>query len=285
MVAHARGAGTTIGLVPTMGFLHDGHLSLVDRCRELAGYTVLSIYVNPLQFGPNEDFEDYPRDLDRDLARAEGRGVDLVFAPTDRVLYPRPVTATVRPARLADRLCGLGRPGHFEGVLTVVAKLFGIVQPDVSVFGQKDLQQAVLIKKMAQDLNMPVRVEIAPTVREHDGLAMSSRNANLSADERDRAAELARALAWAVTAYRGGERDAAAIRSAILETLESRGGIDVEYAEVVSSDELEPVQRADESTVVALAAHVGSTRLIDNVQLARPDPSLENILARGGGGE
>lgn len=261
-----------------MGFLHEGHLSLVDRCRELADFVVMSIYVNPLQFGPSEDFVSYPRDLEGDLPLADERGVDLVFAPTDQELYPSETATAVTPRRLADRLCGLTRPGHFEGVLTVVAKLFGIVQPDVSVFGQKDFQQAVLIRRMVQDLNVPVRVEIAPTVREADGLAMSSRNAYLSADERARALKLPRALARAVAAYRDGQRDANVLGSLIRETLETGGGIDVEYAELVSAEELERVAEADEDTVVALAARVGSTRLIDNVRLSRPDEGIERIL-------
>jgi pantoate--beta-alanine ligase len=172
----------------------------------------------------------------------------------------------------------LSRPTHFEGVLTVVSKLFGIVQPDVSVFGQKDFQQAVLIQKMAADLNMPVRVEVAPTVREADGLAMSSRNAYLSPVERRRALSLSRGLSGAVAAYRAGERDASALRSLILQILDAGGVVEVEYVEIVSADELELVELAGDDTVVALAARVGATRLIDNVRLARPDPGLERLL-------
>lgn len=278
-VARVHADGKRVGLVPTMGFLHEGHLSLVDRCRELCDFVVMSIYVNPLQFGPQEDFEQYPRALERDLALAEGRGVDLVFAPDDAELYPEPLTAAVTPRRLADRLCGLSRPGHFEGVLTVVAKLFGIVQPDVSVFGQKDFQQAVLIRRMAADLNIPVQVDVAPTARENDGLAMSSRNDYLSEAGRGRAAKLSQALAGAVAAFRSGRRGVAELRAGILQELESSGGIDVEYVEFVSADGLETVQKADENTVIALAARVGATRLIDNVQLSRPDPGIERLLA------
>jgi pantoate--beta-alanine ligase len=261
-----------------MGFLHEGHLSLVDRCRELAGYAVISIYVNPLQFGPSEDFDQYPRALERDLALAAERGVDLVFAPDDRELYPTELTVTVAPGRLAQRLCGLSRPGHFAGVLTVVNKLFGIVQPDIAVFGQKDFQQAVLIRKMVTDLDMPVSVEVAPTVREADGIAMSSRNEYLSADERRRALSISRGLAGAVRSFRSGERDAATIRQGVLGTMEAAGGIDVEYIEVVSADEVEPVERADEDTVVVVAARVGTTRLIDNARLGAPDPGLVKLL-------
>ncbi|UCC74824.1 MAG: pantoate--beta-alanine ligase [Gemmatimonadota bacterium] len=276
-VRRARSAGRTVGLVPTMGFLHEGHLSLVDRCRELSDYVVMSIFVNPLQFGPSEDFDHYPRNLERDLDLAEERGVDLVFAPDDRELYPGAMTVAVTPRRLADRLCGLSRPGHFEGVLTVVSKLFGIVQPDIGVFGQKDFQQAVLIAKTAADLNMAIRVEVAPTVREPDGLAMSSRNEYLSEADRRRALSLSRALAAAVRAFQSGERDAGLIRSGVVEILEA-AGVEVEYAEVVSADELAPVERVEEGTVVVVAARVGATRLIDNVRLGRPDRGLAELL-------
>ena len=283
-VAGARHRGRTIGLVPTMGYLHEGHLSLIDRCRELADFVVVSLYVNPLQFGPHEDFARYPRDLQRDLAAAQTRGVDLVFAPDDRELYPSQPAVVVTPRRLADRLCGLSRPGHFVGVLTVVCKLFGIVRPDVSVFGQKDFQQAMLIKRMVSDLNLPVRVELAPTVREDDGIAMSSRNVYLSLEDRVRAASLSRSLAAAVEAYRSGNRSTSSLESGIRATLEAAGGVDVEYVAIVSADELEPVLDADEDTVVALAVRVGKTRLIDNVWLERPDPGLERLLQKRGGG-
>lgn len=278
MVGRVRRSGHTIGLVPTMGYLHEGHLSLIDRCRGLTDYVVLSIYVNPLQFGPGEDLDRYPRDLERDLRLADARGVDLAFAPSDRELYPLEIAVAVTPKRLANRLCGLSRPGHFEGVLTVVCKLFGIVQPDVGVFGQKDFQQAVLIERMVADLNLPVRIEVAPTVREPDGLAMSSRNAYLSKDERQQALNISRALAASVSAFRAGERAAAALRSGILQRLEAVTGLEVEYAELVSADGLEPVEVADADTVVAVAARVGRTRLIDNVRFASPDPGLAELL-------
>ncbi len=261
-VGRARSSGRSIGLVPTMGFLHEGHLSLIDRCRELSSYVAISIYVNPLQFGPSEDFDQYPRALESDLALTEERGVDLVFAPDDHELYPSEPAVTVTPRRLADRLCGLSRPGHFEGVLTVVSKLFGIVQPDLGVFGQKDFQQAVLIRKMVTDLDMPVQI---------------SRNEYLSAEERRRALSISRGLAGAVRSFGSGERDAAAIRQGVLGTLEAAGGVDVEYVEVVSADELEPVAQADENTVVAVAARVGDSRLIDNARLGAPDPGLAKL--------
>jgi len=261
-----------------MGFLHEGHLRLVDRCRELSDYVIMSIYVNPLQFGPSEDFEEYPRDLESDLAAAEERGVDIVFAPEDRELYQGELSVAVTPRRLADRLCGLSRPNHFEGVLTVVAKLFGILQPDVSVFGQKDYQQAVLIERMVEDLSMPVQIEVAPTVREADGIAMSSRNAYLSKEERSRGLSLSRGLATAVGSFRAGERDAAALKAAVQREMAEAGVVDVEYVEIVEPRELAPVDLAGEEVVIAVAARVGATRLIDNVRLGRPDPDLEALL-------
>lgn len=260
-----------------MGYLHEGHLSLVDRCRELADYAVVSVYVNPLQFEPNEDLNDYPRNLERDLDLAADRGTDLVFVPTDEDLYPADLTAAVVPKRLADRLCGASRPRHFEGVLTVVAKLFGIVQPDVAVFGQKDFQQAVLITRMVEDLNMPVEIEVAPTVREPDGLAMSSRNEYLSAQERTCALGLSRGLAAAVSAYRSGERDGERLQARVRDAMESAGA-QIEYVELVSASELEPATTAGAETVVLVAARVGTTRLIDNARLAQPDPGLAGLL-------
>ena len=277
-VARAREADRKIGFVPTMGYLHEGHLSLVRRCRELAEHTVLSIYVNPLQFGAGEDFDEYPRDTERDLELARDAGVDLVFLPDDQQLYPRDLAVFVTPRRLADRLCGLRRPGHFEGVLTVVAKLFGIVAPDIAVFGQKDFQQSVLIRRMVEDLDMAVTVEVAPTVREEDGLAMSSRNSYLSEAGRSSARAISRALAGAVGAFRDGERGADEIIGAVRTTLDSQEGLELEYAEILSSDELETVQEADELTVIAVAAHVDDARLIDNVVLGKPDAGIERIL-------
>ena len=277
-------AARSIGFVPTMGYLHEGHLSLVDRCRALTDVVVISIYVNPLQFGPNEDLDAYPRDLTRDLEVAEARGVDLVFAPTDDELYPSPPAVVVVPKRLADRLCGLSRPGHFEGVLTVVAKLFNIVQPDVAVFGHKDFQQSVLVRHMVTNLDLPVRVEVAPTVRDADGLALSSRNEYLSREGRSRALGLSKGLADAVRAFRSGERDAGVLKRRARAAMGGDRAADrVEYVECVSPDELEPVDVASEASVLAVAAHVSGTRLIDNTELGRPDPGLERLLQRGGG--
>ncbi|HEX7119034.1 MAG TPA: pantoate--beta-alanine ligase [Longimicrobiales bacterium] len=257
-----------IALVPTMGYLHEGHLTLVDRARERADHVVLSIFVNPLQFGPTEDFGRYPRDLDRDVALAAARGVDVVFAPSVEEIYPGGEPAVrVHPGPMADTLCGAYRPGHFEGVLTVVAKLFGIVRPDVAVFGQKDYQQAVLIRRMVTDLELGVEIDVAPIVREADGLAMSSRNVYLGAEERARALRLSRGLARAAEAFRAGERNAERLRDVVLAELGSGPDVRIQYVEVVHPETLEPLEHAAEGGVIAVAAFVGETRLIDNVIL------------------
>jgi pantoate--beta-alanine ligase len=264
----ARAAGHAVGFVPTMGYLHEGHLSLVDHARARAGFVVMSVFVNPLQFGPTEDLARYPRDLPRDLAMAASRGVDLVFAPDVAEMYPggEPRVSVVADEEMAGRLCGASRPGHFRGVLTVVAKLFGIVRPDVAVFGQKDWQQATLIRRMAADLELGVEIDVAPIVREADGLALSSRNAYLSADERARALALSRALGRARALYDAGEGDAGALRAALWAGLDVPG-VEPEYAEVVDGATLQPVHRAAPGAVLAVAARVGRTRLIDNALL------------------
>ncbi|HEX5520764.1 MAG TPA: pantoate--beta-alanine ligase [Longimicrobiaceae bacterium] len=266
-LAAARAAGRSVALVPTMGYLHEGHLALIDRARELADFVAVSIFVNPLQFGPAEDLDRYPRDLERDLELARARGADLVFAPPAAEMYPggEPWIAVVAE-RGADRLCGASRPGHFRGVLTVVAKLFGIFLPDFAVFGQKDYQQATLIRRMVADLDMPVAVEVAPIVREADGLALSSRNVYLSAEERARALALSRALAKGRALLAAGEADAEVLRAAMWREMEA-AGLDVEYADVVDADTLEAVERAAPGAVVLVAARAGNTRLIDNAVL------------------
>ncbi len=266
-VRAARAAGKTVALVPTMGYLHDGHLSLLDEARARADVVMMSIFVNPLQFGPTEDLDRYPRDLERDLALAATRATDLVFAPSAAEMYPHGEPAVqVVPGPLAERLCGATRPGHFRGVLTVVAKLFGVFQPDVAVFGQKDFQQAALIRRMVDDLDVDTRVVVAPIVREADGLAMSSRNVYLSVEERGRALSLSRGLQGALAAFAAGEGSAAALRSVLWSTI-SVPGVEPEYAEVVDPRTLEPVERAASGAVMAVAARVGRTRLIDNAVL------------------
>mgnify|MGYP001203886027 FL=1 len=267
-VADARRSGRRIALVPTMGYLHEGHLSLVDRARERADYVAMSVFVNPLQFGVGEDLDRYPRDLERDAALARERGVDLLFAPSPEEMYPagEPLVRIV-PGPLADRLCGASRPGHFEGVLTVVGKLFHLVSPDVAIFGQKDYQQALLIRRMVRDLDFPVEIDVAPIVREADGLAMSSRNVYLNDEERARALAISAGLARALEAYRGGERDGARILDVARETIAAASEVRIEYLELVHPDTLEPIATADAGSVIAVAAHVGRTRLIDNVIL------------------
>ena len=263
-VAAARARGARIALVPTMGYLHEGHLSLVRRAREQAGWVGVSLFVNPLQFGPGEDLERYPRDLARDAELAAGAGADLLFAPGAAEMYPdgAPRVAVV-PEQGAEALCGRARPGHFRGVLTVVAKLFGIFSPDVAVFGQKDFQQAALIGRMVRGLDLPVALDVAPTVREPDGLAMSSRNRYLTPEQRVQARALSQALARGRALFAAGETDAEAVRSAVRTRL-AEAGVEVEYVELVDAATLEPLRRLVPGAVCAVAARVGTTRLIDN---------------------
>ena len=248
-----------------MGYLHEGHLRLVDRARELAERIVVSIFVNPLQFGPHEDLARYPRDLPRDRTLAEQRGVDCVFVPDTAAMYPREPLARVVPGPAADSLEGTARPGHFTGVLTVLAKLFHIVEPDVAVFGRKDFQQAMLVKRLVQDLDFPITLDIAPTVRELDGLALSSRNSYLSPDERRSALVLSRALRALEQGWRGGEADPTKLQRVGLEAMHAPGVIP-EYCALINED-LQPVTRVTAQTVGIVAARVGKTRLLDNVVL------------------
>jgi pantoate--beta-alanine ligase len=266
-VAQARRDGRRVALVPTMGALHEGHLTLVDAARGRAEFVIMSIFVNPLQFGPREDLDRYPRDLAGDGAKAAARGVDLLFTPDVTTMYPRPPRVSVTPGSLGDRWEGAVRPGHFAGVLTVVAKLFNLVQPDVAVFGQKDVQQATLVRAMARDLDFPIEVVVAPTVRETDGLAMSSRNVYLGAAQRRTALSLSRALGAVRSAWMAGTRDAAALEAAGRAVLRGEEGLTVDYLALADPETLEPVGQAAEGTIVAVAARVGATRLIDNVIL------------------
>lgn len=255
----------TVGFVPTMGYLHEGHLSLVDRARELSDRVVMSVFVNPLQFGPHEDLARYPRDLDRDRRLAAARGVDCLFVPSAADMYPAELLARVVPGPVADTLEGAARPGHFTGVLTVVAKLFHLVEPDVAVFGRKDFQQAMLVKRLAHDLDFPITIDVAPTVRELDGLALSSRNGYLSPDERRSALALSRALRTLEQTWRGGEADPAALQRVGLDAMRAPGVVP-EYCALVD-EALQPVTRVTARTVAVVAARVGKTRLLDNVVL------------------
>jgi pantoate--beta-alanine ligase len=250
-----------------MGYLHEGHLRLVDRARELSDHVVMSIFVNPLQFGPHEDLSLYPRDLNRDRELANGRGVDCLFIPDTTAMYPgggEPL-ARVVPGPPADTLEGVARPGHFTGVLTVVAKLFHLVEPDFAVFGRKDFQQAMLVKRLVRDLDFPITIDIAPTVRELDGLALSSRNTYLTPDDRRTALALSRALRLLEQNWRGGEADPAKLQRAGMDAMRSSGALP-EYCALVDED-LQPVPRVTARTVAVVAARVGKTRLLDNVVL------------------
>ena len=270
MRAHAqeaRRAGRRIGFVPTMGALHAGHLALVTAARARSDIVVLSVFVNPLQFGPGEDFARYPRDLQRDTTLAAAGGVDVLWAPSRDAIYPEAPQVTVVPGPAGDRLEGAIRPGHFGGVLTVVLKLFGVVQPDVAVFGRKDFQQAALVRRMVRDLNLPIDLVVSPTIREPDGLALSSRNVYLDAVARAAAAALPRALAFGVEAFRSGERNAGALVGGARRVLEAERGLTVDYVACVGPDDLDPLVLADERAVLAVAARAGGTRLIDNVVL------------------
>ena len=257
--------GHRVGFVPTMGFLHEGHLRLIDRAKERADRVVLSIFVNPLQFGPREDFAAYPRDLERDRRLATERGVDCLFVPAADAMYPTEPLVRVAAGPMADTLEGAARPGHFVGVLTVVAKLLHIVEPDVAVFGRKDFQQAMLVRRMVIDLDFACDVEIAPTVRELDGLALSSRNVYLKGDDRRAALALSRALRAVEHAWRGGAADPRALERRGMETLKTPG-VTPEYLTLVD-ELLRPVARVDAKTVAVVAAKVGGVRLIDNVVL------------------
>ena len=264
-----RAAGRRIALVPTMGFLHEGHLRLVDEGRRRADRVIMSIFVNPLQFGPSEDLDRYPRDLPRDRALAEARGTDALFVPTVAVMYPPGSEIRVVPGATANRWEGAARPGHFEGVLTVVAKLFHLVEPDVACFGRKDIQQATLVRQMVRDLDWRLEIAVVPTVREPDGLALSSRNAYLDPDHRRQAVVLSAALRAAHDAFRAGERTAAVLLGAMRQVLATQAAVKVEYVAVAEPATLAPVETVDAETVVALAARVGRTRLIDNIILGQ----------------
>ncbi|OGO74155.1 MAG: pantoate--beta-alanine ligase [Chloroflexi bacterium RIFOXYD12_FULL_57_15] len=257
----------TVGFVPTMGYLHEGHISLARRARQECGRVVASIFVNPTQFGPNEDLSNYPRNLERDLRLLEAAGVDLVWMPTPEVMYPPGFATWVEVEGLTRPLEGAARPGHFRGVTTVVAKLLNAVQPTKAYFGQKDAQQAAVIRRMARDLNFPVEIVVCPTVREADGLAMSSRNSYLSAEERQAATILFRALTAAKSAYARGERNAESLRKIMAETLASEPLAKMQYVSCADYDTLEELETVTGKTLLSMAVFMGKTRLIDNFVL------------------
>ncbi|MFL5817701.1 MAG: pantoate--beta-alanine ligase [Conexibacter sp.] len=258
-----RKNGRTIGLVPTMGAFHQGHVSLMERARAATDVVVVSLFVNPTQFAPAEDLSGYPRDEQRDAELARAAGVNVLFAPPVEEVYPDGFQTTVTVGALAQPLEGAQRPGHFDGVATIVTKLLNMVGPDVAFFGQKDAQQALIVRRVVQDLDMPVQINVCPTVREPDGLAMSSRNAYLGPAERERAVALRRALDAAEQAVAAGERDAGAVATVAHQAMEPYG-VEPEYLALVAADSLQPVDRLDGEILVALAARVGPARLIDN---------------------
>lgn len=261
--------GRTIGFVPTMGALHAGHGSLIEAAVDTCDFVVVSIFVNPTQFGPGEDFEKYPRTLETDAAYCEQVGADLVFAPSAEEMYPDAPLTWVDVEELTNRLCGTSRPGHFRGVTTVCAKLFHIVGADVAFFGQKDAQQAAVIRRMVRDLNLPVDIRVCPIVREPSGLAMSSRNKYLSADERERATCLYRALTHCEKHISEGQTQTASLIEVMRQIIEQQGG-QIDYISIVDPDTLAPLARIEQKALIALAVYMGKTRLIDNMLIEMP---------------
>ena len=264
----ARSRGSTIAFVPTMGFLHEGHLSLMREGRKRASLLASSLFVNPTQFGPNEDFSRYPRYFEGDCAMMREVPVDVLFAPEPDMMYPRGSQTWVEVTEMTQGLCGAGRPGHFRGVTTVVAKLFNIVKPHIALFGEKDYQQLRTIERMVEDLNFDIKIVPVPTVREHDGLAMSSRNAYLSPDQREKALALSGALRAAQMVFKTGARDPQELVRAARRSLENTPEVQVEYVEAVDARTLENVERIERPVVVAIAARLGNIRLIDNMVFA-----------------
>lgn len=259
--------GARLALVPTMGCLHEGHLSLMRVARANAEKVIVSIFVNPTQFGPGEDFERYPRVFEKDARLCDENGVDIIFAPEPGMIYMKDHSVFLEENHLAMGLCGASRPGHFRGVLTVVAKLFNICLPDLAVFGEKDAQQARLIMRMTRDLNFPVRVILAPIVREPDGLAMSSRNQYLSPDERARATVIYRTLQAVKALYEQGERNAEVLLKFVKNSLQAEPGTKIDYVAAVDSETLQPIATVIRPTLLAVAVFFGTTRLIDNIVL------------------
>jgi pantoate--beta-alanine ligase len=266
-IAAARASGKRVGLVPTMGALHEGHLSLVEASRAECDVTVVSIFVNPTQFGPSEDLDKYPRSLDTDLAALDEYKVDLVFAPSNDEMYPADFSTLVEPPDVAKPLEGDCRPGHFRGVATVVLKLFNVAPADVAYFGQKDYQQSLVIRRMVTDLNVPIEIRVCPIVREVDGLALSSRNVYLSPEQRQRSLAISRSLKFACDLFRRGATEARLIVDQITQELNKAGIHQIDYVSLSDAETLAPVDCVDASTMALIAARVGQTRLIDNCRL------------------
>lgn len=267
VIREAKSAGRTVGLVPTMGYFHEGHLSLMRAARKDCNLVVVSLFVNPTQFGPNEDYAEYPRDFERDVRLARDVGVDVIFAPEPGEMYPSGFQTYVEVEEVSKPLCGHSRPGHFRGVATVVTKLFNIVEPDRAYFGQKDAQQVMVIKQMVRDLNMNVEIVTGPIVREHDGLAMSSRNVYLSPEERKAATVLYRSLREAEERIKSGETDPVKLRRQIVNKIKSEPLADIDYVEILGIPDLKPLKVLKGRILIALAVRFGKTRLIDNTMV------------------
>ena len=273
IIAMERSRGRKIALIPTMGYLHRGHLALVERAKQTGAFVVLSIFVNPLQFGPNEDYSSYPRDLERDASLVKDAGVDALFHPTAEEMYPRPMVTYVEVGQLDTVLCGAKRPGHFRGVATVVSKLFHIIQPDLAFFGQKDYQQYLVIQRMVSDLNLPIEVCSVSIVREEDGLALSSRNVFLTSEQRQEAKVLSQSLNEAETCLRAGERSAREIEKQLRDRISRQCHGVIDYVEVRDAGDLSEVTIIERPVLIALAVKFGSTRLIDN-KVVEVDPHV-----------
>ncbi|MBP1764396.1 MAG: Pantothenate synthetase [Firmicutes bacterium] len=267
-VQEARQAGKTIGLVPTMGALHEGHLTLMQEAKSACNIVVASIFVNPTQFGPNEDFAAYPRKFENDCLLAEGVGVDAIFHPQPAEMYPPGFATYVNVTGITDKLCGLSRPGHFQGVATVVTKLFNIVTPDIAFFGQKDAQQCLVIQRMVADLNMNLKINMVPTVRDANGLALSSRNAYLAPEEARAALVLSQSMQIAAQAVKKGERDIAVLRELVCNTIQAEPRAEIDYVEIYQYPDLQTTGTLTDKALLALAVRFGKTRLIDNIILS-----------------
>jgi pantoate--beta-alanine ligase len=268
--------GRTLGFVPTMGALHEGHLSLIRRAARENDAVVVSIFVNPIQFGPKEDFKKYPRTFSHDARLCKREGVSAIFYPAIKELYPAGYKTYVTVEDLSIRLCGASRPGHFKGVATVVTKLFNIVNPDTAYFGQKDAQQAVIIKKMVLDLNMPVKIKVMPTLRDKDGLALSSRNVYLNKEEREDALVLSQALNLAKGLIKAGARDSSRIINSLRQLIQRKKSAQIDYISIVDSFNLRPIKRITNGCIIALAVRIGKTRLIDNIIISKTNAGIEN---------
>ncbi len=273
-VAHARGDGKTIGLVPTMGALHEGHFSLIRRCRAECDFAVVSIFVNPTQFAPDEDLDKYPGNFEADCRACRDLGVDLIFAPPAAEIYPRKNLTWINVEKITDHLCGTSRPDHFRGVCTIVAKLFNIIQPDIAWFGQKDAQQLAVIRRMVADLNMPVDVRSCPTVRETNGLAISSRNDYLNPEQRRQGLCLNQALSHARELVADGTTDTNIIIEAMRVIIEKQPDAHIDYISIVDNDLLQPIAEIDRPALIALAVRIGPARLIDNIIVEPPAKTL-----------